>query len=251
MKTKFILAATLVLVTILQATAQQKDILKYYDEYWSPVPKDSAKFYAVFTPTNKGYNCTSWYLQSKKLRGISFQSDTTFETPKGLVRTYYEAGQLEDSSYYDPQSGTLLSMFHYYPGGKLWANYLYNTKNKTGDTKGYDEAGKEIKNFIYAREAEFKTGRAAWLQYLSSHLKRNTPVKNGAPKGEYNIVIRFSVAPDGAITDVEAETDLGYGMEDEGIRVIRNSPKWLPAVLLNNPLKAYRRQPLTFVVVEK
>ncbi len=250
MKTKVILVATLVLFTVLQATAQQKDIVKYYDEYWSPVPKDSAKFYAVFTPKDKGYSCTSWYLQSKKLRGISFQSDTTFTTPKGLVRTYYEAGQLEDSSYYDPQS-TLLSTFYYYPSGKLYATYAYDAKTKTSKTNGYDEAGKAIKDFIYSREAEFKSGRPAWLKYLSSHMKANTPVKNGAPKGTYTTIIRFIVAEDGSITDAVAETKFGYGMELEGVRVIQNSPKWLPAVLLNKPLKAYRRQPLTFVVQEK
>lgn len=251
MKTRLLLTAILVLFTLMQVTAQPNEIIKYFDKFWNPISKDSAEFYAVFTPKGQGYNCTALRVKTKKLHAISYQADTLFTKSMGLFRRYYDSGQLEDSSYFDPQTGTLLSTFYYYPTGKLWATYGYDAKKQKSKTQGYDENGKPINNFIYQREAEFKKGTAEWLRYLSSNLKSNTPVKNGAPKGTYKIIIRFMIAPDGTVTGAVAETNLGYGMEEEGIRVIEKSKKWLPAVLLNEPSTAYRRQPLTFVVQEK
>jgi hypothetical protein len=40
-------------------------------------------------------------------------------------------------------------------------------------------------------------------------------------------------------------------MEEEVMRVIRLSPVWEPAQKDNQTVKAYRKQPITFVVVEE
>jgi protein TonB len=40
-------------------------------------------------------------------------------------------------------------------------------------------------------------------------------------------------------------------MEEEVMRVIQKSPKWRPAMQNGKPVKAYRKQPITFVVNEK
>lgn len=37
-------------------------------------------------------------------------------------------------------------------------------------------------------------------------------------------------------------------MEDEAIRVLKKSKKWLPAVQNGRKVKAYRKQPITFVI---
>jgi periplasmic protein TonB len=40
-------------------------------------------------------------------------------------------------------------------------------------------------------------------------------------------------------------------MEDEVVRTIKNGPKWEPAIQYGQEVNAYRRQPVTFVVVCK
>jgi periplasmic protein TonB len=40
-------------------------------------------------------------------------------------------------------------------------------------------------------------------------------------------------------------------MEQEGVRVIKKSPDWIPAVELGKKVKAYKRQPIGFIVLDK
>ena len=100
-------------------------------------------------------------------------------------------------------------------------------------------------------EAAFPGGVNAWRLYLQQNLKANVPVKKGAPAGTYQVIVRFIVSTDGQITDVEAETDYGYGMEKEVIRIIKKGPKWLPAMQNGKSVNAYRRQPITFLVTNE
>ena len=99
-------------------------------------------------------------------------------------------------------------------------------------------------------EAEFPGGTAAWTRYLKNNLDANTPVDNGAPEGTYQVIVRFIVSKDGSISDVVAETKFGYGMEAEVMRILRKSPPWIPAVQAGKPVRAYRKQPVTFLVTE-
>jgi protein TonB len=65
------------------------------------------------------------------------------------------------------------------------------------------------------------------------------------------VVVRFIVNKDGEISDISAETNLGHGMEQEVIRLIKTSPKWIPASQYGRKVNAYRRQPVTFQIDEK
>jgi len=46
-------------------------------------------------------------------------------------------------------------------------------------------------------------------------------------------------------------TNWGYGMENEVVRIIKNSPAWVPAVQDGKQVQAYRKQPITFVVIDE
>ena len=100
-------------------------------------------------------------------------------------------------------------------------------------------------------EAEFLGGPGAWGSFLRKNLKAKVPLKNGAPAGTYLVVVRFIIGKDGRIGEITAETNYGYGMENELMRVIKKGPKWVPATLNGEAVRAYRRQPITFVVAEK
>ncbi len=97
-------------------------------------------------------------------------------------------------------------------------------------------------------EASFKGGEAAWRKYLERNLNANTPVDNGAPEGTFTVWVQFVVDREGAISDVKALTSHGFGMEQEAVKVISKGPKWEAAVQNGRKVKAYRKQPITFVV---
>lgn len=100
-------------------------------------------------------------------------------------------------------------------------------------------------------EASFPGGDAAWARYLQKNLNPNVPVDNEAPPGRYRVEVRFIVAKDGSISDVQATSGHGYGMEQEAIRVIKKGPKWEPALQNGRHVNAYRSQPIVFNVEEQ
>lgn len=99
-------------------------------------------------------------------------------------------------------------------------------------------------------EAEYPGGSNAWRKYLERNLEAGVPGENGAPPGQYTVVVRFIVAKDGSVSDVQAETSHGHGMEQESVRVIKKSGKWTPGIQNGRSVISYKRQPITWVVSE-
>jgi hypothetical protein len=230
--------------------SQNKPIIKYYDSLWSPTSKESAFYYTEFIKQDTVYNCFSYWVKTKKLNCKSIYADTLFTRPRGLQLRYYENGQVQDSSYFY-ENGEIKNTYHYYQSGKLWAHYSYDNRTRKENTEGFDEQGNQIKDFVYMKEAEFPGGKDAWITFLTQNLKINTPIKNHAPVGIYQVIITFIVDKNGRVSNIKSETNFGYGMEDEAIRVIRKSPRWNPLILLGKIRNVYRRQPVTFVVTDK
>ena len=100
-------------------------------------------------------------------------------------------------------------------------------------------------------EAGFPGGELAWRTYLEQNLNANTPVDHGAPAGSYTVWIQFIVDKEGKISNIKMLTHQGYGMETEVMRILRKSPPWSPAEQNGRKVKAYRKQPVTFVVIDE
>ncbi|HEY6437114.1 MAG TPA: energy transducer TonB, partial [Ignavibacteriaceae bacterium] len=122
-------------------------------------------------------------------------------------------------------------------------------KNNFQQSADYNENEDKIFTKV-ENEAAFPGGESAWRRYLEKNLNTSTPVENGAPKGTYQVIVRFIVSKDGTVSHVTAETMHGYGMEEIAKRIIQNGPKWTPAFNGKN-VNSYRRQPITFIVEEK
>jgi hypothetical protein len=114
------------------------------------------------------------------------------------------------------------------------------------------EAGKKDEEIVEMPEIEaaFPGGDAIWRKYLERTLNGQIATDKKAPAGTYTVVVQFKVDKGGNISDVKAVTNHGYGMEQEVIRVISRGPKWSPAIQNGRQVVAYRRQPVTFVVMK-
>jgi hypothetical protein len=97
-------------------------------------------------------------------------------------------------------------------------------------------------------EAAFPGGDAAWRRYLEKYLQNFNPADNGAPFGSYTVRIQFIVDKEGKISNVTALTHYGFGMEEIAIKVIKNGPKWTPAIQHGRNVKAFRTQPISFQI---
>jgi periplasmic protein TonB len=108
-------------------------------------------------------------------------------------------------------------------------------------------------NYVWTKvekEAEFPGGDKAWMKFLTNNLNGQVPLDHEAPAGKYTVWIQFIVDKEGSVSDLKALTNNGYGMEEEAMRVLRKVPKWQPALQNGRNVKAYRKQPITFVVTE-
>lgn len=89
-----------------------------------------------------------------------------------------------------------------------------------------------------------------WERFLTKNLNPEVPVENGAPAGNHTVEIQFVVDIEGNVSDIKAVTNVGYGMEQEAIRVLKKATKWEPAIQNGRKVKAYRRQRITFQVLD-
>lgn len=97
-------------------------------------------------------------------------------------------------------------------------------------------------------EAGFPGGTPAWQKFLERNLNGQVPSDKGASTGLYRVLVQFVVSKEGFVSEVKPLTSLGYGMEQEVVRAIKKSGVWIPAQQSGRFVKAYRTQPVVFMV---
>jgi periplasmic protein TonB len=111
-------------------------------------------------------------------------------------------------------------------------------------------------NIIFTKvevEAEFVGGFEGWKNYLIKNLNINkvsdlVTIPRGKKELKQTIIVKFVVDKEGNISDVSVDNpEAEPNCIEEAMRVIRTSPKWVPAKQNGRIVKAYRRQPITFV----
>jgi len=162
---------------------------------------------------------------------------------------YYKNGQLADSVFYD-ETENIDSAFHYYENGNIKAIYHFDYNTKIESLAAYSASGKEIKNIHYLAKARYKTGDDDWKNFIKQNLNALAAVENKAPEGTYTVVVKFDIERDGSLSNIRAETNHKYGMEDAVIKMIKKSQKWTPEIFLGEPRLVNKRQLVTFVVTE-
>jgi murein DD-endopeptidase MepM/ murein hydrolase activator NlpD len=86
-----------------------------------------------------------------------------------------------------------------------------------------------IPNAVVQTSPVFPGGESGWVGYLEKNLNKDLPYKNGAPVGKYEVEVSFIISKDGSVLDAKAINDPGFGLANEAIRVLEQSPKWKPA----------------------
>ena len=90
----------------------------------------------------------------------------------------------------------------------------------------------------------FPGGNTKFYEFVSKNLKY--PRKALKANVEGKVVVRFVVEEDGDISDVEVLKGIGYDCDEEAIRVLNNSPNWIPGKQRGRNVKVRVMVPLTF-----
>ena len=106
-----------------------------------------------------------------------------------------------------------------------------------------DEKPEEI--FIIAEEMpSFKGGLKAFFDYFGKNVKYPKLAKKNNITG--NVVVSFVIDRDGSITDIKVLKGIGFGCDEEAIRVLQNAPKWNPGKQRGEPVRVSMALPIKF-----
>ena len=98
------------------------------------------------------------------------------------------------------------------------------------------------------QQAEFPGGPGAWGRYLNKTLKYPSSAQKKNIGGR--VFVSFVVNIDGTIQDVQVLKGVGYGCDEEAVRVVKSMPRWNPGKQSGRAVRSRFTQPITFVLSE-
>ena len=121
--------------------------------------------------------------------------------------------------------------------------------NKQTQNAPKPEPAIDEKLFIFPEvPAVYPGGEAAFQKFLLEHLDPNVATSKKAPVGQYVIKVRCIVNQWGSVDAVMPESHIGYGIEQEAVRVIRLIKRWIPARQKGKPVNSMLSIPVRFSV---
>jgi protein TonB len=115
-----------------------------------------------------------------------------------------------------------------------------------GDGKGEGvEDGNKI-NYAGTVEImpEFVGGMDAWSKFLNKNLRYPTQARDEGTQGR--VTISFVVEKNGELSNVKVLRGIGYGCDEEAIRVIKKSPFWKPGFQNGRAVRVSYVMPIVF-----
>lgn len=114
---------------------------------------------------------------------------------------------------------------------------------------GYDAESDFEFESVQWEPAEPAGGKRAFKRYLESNLRYpEAAIENNV---EGKVTIQFTIDPTGTLTDFRVVRGLGYGCDEEVIRLIRNGPQWNPTKRNDKPVLGKAKVKMKFELPEK
>ncbi|MEX6691148.1 energy transducer TonB [Danxiaibacter flavus] len=207
----------------------------------------------------------SYYSEGMMKNSITYLDNE----PVGTSIKWAKSGYMTDSAFYNKDgSGIEMEWFddgrpsaggryaagykkhgkwnYYHHNGQLSCIELYNNGNLL-QVKLFDETGNAVSDTAnrMMRAAAFPKGIGAWTKYLQKQLYFPSGYKI-VNSDLVAVVAHFTLSEDGSVEDAEISVPFYPEFEKIALDVIKKSPKWIPAMLHNRPVKYRMRQTVSF-----
>ncbi len=91
---------------------------------------------------------------------------------------------------------------------------------------------------------EFPGGKEALFAYIGKNLKYPEQAVEEGVEGV--VFVTFVVEADGKITGVKVMRGIGFGCDEEAVRVVRGMPNWTPGKQLGKPVRVKYNLPIRY-----
>lgn len=215
----------------------------------------------------------SWH-KNGRLKDSIFYKDNY---PAGKGRSWDEKGQLSAIYELDGNGSGPVKFYNgrdtldsegVYSGGQKKGNWIYYApegykewtvvyeKDSVLSARCFNKSGSVQENCIFEKEAYPEGGATAWKAYLGRAIGQAFE-RTGYPSKKLmkskvpisgQVWVRFLVEKDGSISDIVILRSLNREADDIVKHVMRNAPRWVPAMVKNKLMRSYHTQPVTFDV---
>jgi periplasmic protein TonB len=102
---------------------------------------------------------------------------------------------------------------------------------------------------IVENQPEPNGGYSAFYDFISNNLKY--PQRAIISGIEGKVFVQFVVEKDGSLTDIQVIRGIGFGCDEEAVRVLSNAPKWIPGKQRGRPVRVKMILPIHFKFVQR
>lgn len=97
---------------------------------------------------------------------------------------------------------------------------------------------------IVSEQPSFPGGKQEMMKFISDN--RKYPAEAKAKDIHGKVIVAFVVERDGSLSDVKIRRGIGYGCDEEAIRLIKSMPKWTPGKQNGKAVRVSMMLPVSF-----
>lgn len=228
----------------------EKDQLFALDENWKGTDLKNARYlYHV-----KKLSDTCWQWDSYNIIGplikTEYYKDKDASIAHGQFYFYNAKGRID--SIHDYKNGLAEGSFYYFNDTgavvlekKFHNGILYDSIDKL--KRKVEVIRDSLQSMVFTKvesESEFPGANGGWKRYLEKNFVYPERAINNKIQGM--VIVQFIVDKEGKIQDPRIFKSVEYSIDEEALRIIRKSPRWIPAQQNGRLVKSYKRQPIIF-----
>jgi TonB family protein len=122
----------------------------------------------------------------------------------------------------------------------------YNDGQLISGTATFDDGSNAAYSKTRRTFPEFKGGIPAFSEYLGSNIIYPRDARRLNTQGR--VIVQFVVDKDGTISNIEVKRHVSPSIDAEAVRVIKNSPRWVPGRQFGRNVKVSYSVPIQFTL---
>jgi protein TonB len=91
---------------------------------------------------------------------------------------------------------------------------------------------------------EFPGGQSGWGKYLQENMKYPPLAREKNIKGR--VIVSFVVKKNGDLSDIKVIKGIGWGCDEEAVRVLKTAPSWKPGIQNGRSVRVQYTMPIFF-----